>query len=132
MKIVRYFFVGGAAAALDFLIFAALTGVVHLSWFWSAIASFTAATLFNYVLSIRFVFKSGARFVRKHHELSAVFLVSSIGLMINQAVLWACIDIASIHPLVSKLIGTGVVFFWNYAARKHFVFKTSLNSHNQV
>lgn len=128
MKIVRYFFVGGAAAVLDFLIFALLTEVVHLSWFWSALISFTAATLFNYVLSISFVFKSGARFVHRRHELSAVFLVSAVGLMINQAVLWACIDIASIHLLISKLIGTGVVFFWNYGARKHFVFKASTNN----
>jgi putative flippase GtrA len=125
MKFVRYFFVGGAAAALDFLIFALLTKVFHVPWFWSALISFTAATLLNYFLSIRFVFQSGVRFSRKHHEVLLVFLVSLIGLAINQAVLWLCIEKASIGPLIAKIIGTGVVFFWNYAARRHFVFKTT-------
>jgi putative flippase GtrA len=123
MKFVRYFFVGGAAAALDFLVFALLTKVYHVDWFSSALASFTFATLFNYFLSIRLVFQSGARFSRKHHEVLMVFLVSLIGLGINQAVLWLCIERISVDPLIAKVIGTGVVFFWNYAARRHFVFK---------
>lgn len=125
MKFIRYFFVGGAAAALDFLVFALLTKVAHVPWFWSAIISFTAATLLNYVLSIRFVFQSGIRFSQKHHEVLLVFLVSLVGLGINQLVLWFCIEKLSIDVLVAKVVGTGVVFFWNYAARRHFVFKAS-------
>lgn len=125
MKFVRYFFVGGAAAALDFAVFALLTKVVHLAWFWSAVASFVLATLINYLLSIRFVFQSGARFSRKHHEVTLVFLVSLIGLAINQAVLWVCIDRAHFALLLAKVVGTGVVFFWNYFARRHFVFKAA-------
>ena len=123
MKFVRYFFVGGAAAALDFLMFALLTKGVHMDWFWSAVTSFILATLLNYVLSIRFVFQSGVRFPRKHHEVTLVFLVSLVGLAINQGVLWICIDSAHFDPLLAKVVGTGVVFFWNYFARRHFVFK---------
>lgn len=125
MKFVRYFFVGGAAAALDFLVFALLTKLDHVPWFWSAFISFTAATLLNYFLSIRFVFQSGVRFSQKHHEVLLVFLVSLIGLAINQLVLWFCIEKLGIGALIAKVIGTGTVFFWNYAARRHFVFKTA-------
>jgi len=128
MKFIRYFFVGGAAACLDFLIFALLTKVFHVQWFWSALISFTAATLLNYILSIRFVFQSGARFSRKHHEVLLVFLISLIGLGINQLVLWLCIEGMLLEPLIAKVIGTGVVFFWNYGARRHFVFKTITNT----
>lgn len=124
MKFVRYFFVGGAAAALDFVVFALLTKGFHADWFWSAVTSFVLATLLNYVLSIRFVFQSGARFSRKHHEIMLVFLVSLIGLAINQGVLWICIDHLHIESLLAKVAGTGVVFFWNYFARRHFVFKS--------
>jgi putative flippase GtrA len=125
MKFIRYFFVGSAAAVLDFFVFALLTKCVHLAWFWSAVASFALATLINYLLSIRFVFQSGARFSRKHHEVALVFLASLIGLAINQAILWICIDRARIDPLLAKVVGTGVVFFWNYFARRNFVFKPS-------
>jgi putative flippase GtrA len=123
MKLVRYFFVGGAAAALDFLVFALLTKGVRIDWFWAGVASFVLATLLNYMLSVRFVFQSGARFSRRHHEVALVFLVSLIGLAVNQAVLWVCIDNVRIEPLLAKVVGTGVVFFWNYFARRHFVFK---------
>lgn len=125
MKFIRYFFVGGAAATLDFLVFALLTKVFLVNWFWSAMTSFVLATLLNYVLSIQFVFQSGARFSRKHHEVALVFLVSLIGLTINQGVLWICIDNVHIEPLLAKVVGTGIVFFWNYFARRHFVFKPS-------
>ena len=123
MKFIRYFFVSGAAAALDFAVFALLTKDVHLAWFWSAVASFVLATLLNYPLSIRFVFQSGVRFSRKHHEVTLVFLVSLVGLAINQAVLWICIDRAHIDSLLAKVVGTGVFFFWSCFARRHFVFK---------
>lgn len=122
MKLVRYFFVGGTAAVVDFVIFAALIKLAGAPWFWSAVSSFTVATLVNYGLSIRFVFRRGARFASMHHEIGMVFLVSLIGLAINQTVLWACIIGGSIEPLVAKIAGTGVVFFWNYAARRYFVF----------
>lgn len=126
MKLMRYFFVGGLAAVVDFTLFVLLTKYLHVAWFWSAIISFTAATLANYVLSVRFVFKSGARFSRKHHEMMLVFLVSLIGLSINQLVLWLCIEEKQMKPLIAKIVGTGVVFFWNYAARRYFVFKPQL------
>lgn len=86
-----------------------------------AAGSFVAATLVNYVLSVRFVFVSGVRF-RKRWEVALVFLVSAVGLVINQAILAACVELAHASLLVAKLAATGVVFFWNYIARRVFVF----------
>ena len=52
-----------------------------------AAASFVAATLVNYLLSVRFVFVSGARFARRW-EVLLVFVVSAIGLGITSGVLF--------------------------------------------
>lgn len=41
----------------------------------------------------------------------------------NQIVLYVNIDLIHIEKMISKFIATGSVFFWNYYARKHFVFK---------
>lgn len=123
MKIVRYFFVGGAAAAVDFAVFAALVKSGALEWFFAAIISFTLATCVNYVLSVRHVFQSGARF-GKQKEIALVFLVSGIGLAINQAILYLLIQRVGIDALLSKIAATGVVFFWNFAARSRFIFST--------
>ena len=86
-----------------------------------AAGSFVAATFVNYFLSVRFVFVSGARF-RRHWELVLVFVVSAIGLAINQLILATCVEAAHLPLLAGKLAATGVVFFWNYLARRLVVF----------
>ena len=125
MKVMRYFFVGGTAAAVYFVLFAILAKligllVVIIHW----LQSLVLATLVNYVLSIKHVFESGVRF-EKHRELMLVFTVSAFGLAINQAVLWLCIEFLGVDLLVSKLIGTGCVFYWNYGVRRNYIFRAA-------
>lgn len=122
MKIVRYFFVGGAAAAIDIGIFAVAVKVLQLDWFFVALFSFVLATAVNYALSIRYVFESGVRF-KKQAEVSLVFLVSGMGLFINQCVLWYLIEAVALDEVASKPIATGIVFLWNYTVRCRYIFK---------
>jgi len=122
MRIVRYFFVGGVAATVDIGIFAVAVKGFGLGWFFVALFSFVLATAVNYLLSVRYVFESGVRF-KKKAEVSLVFLVSGIGLFINQCVLWLLIEAAGIDEVLSKLLATGTVFLWNYAARSRYIFK---------
>ena len=101
MKIVRYFFVGGAAATVDiglFFLFAKLLGYNYLV---VACVGFTLATAVNYYLSIRFVFRSGARFTRRT-ELAFIYIVSLLGLALNQAILFALVDSAGVELMLSK------------------------------
>ena len=112
---------GGAAACVDiglFMLFAQGLGWPYLR---VAAGSFVAATLVNYFLSVRFVFVSGARFA-KRWEIVLVFAVSAVGLAINQMILAACVELGGFPLLLAKLTATGVVFFWNYLARRRFVF----------
>jgi putative flippase GtrA len=121
MKLVKYFLVGGFAALVDILLFALLVKGFESSWLSSAAFSFCIATLINYFLSVRHVFKSGVRFV-KRNEILLVFVVSAIGLMINQAVLGVLIELRGTDVLLSKVAATGSVFFWNFGARRYFIF----------
>ena len=122
MKIARYSLVGGSAALVDFLLFVALVKGFGFGWLASATYGFCVATFVNYFLSVRHVFESGVRF-RKRQEIALVFVVSAIGLLINQAALWALIEGGGIDILLSKVAATGLVFFWNYGARRHFIFR---------
>jgi putative flippase GtrA len=117
----RYFLVGGSAAVVDIGLFLLLAQQMGFPYLRVAAGSFVAATLVNYVLSVRFVFVSGLRY-RAHWEVALVFLVSGVGLAINQAVLWGCVERLGLNLLLSKLAATGIVFFWNYFARRRFVF----------
>ena len=122
MKIVKYFVVGGFAAFVDILLFAVLVKGFEFSWLSSAAFSFCVATLVNYFLSVRLVFKSGVRF-GKSNEILLVFAVSAIGLMINQVVLGILIEVHGTDVLLSKVAATGSVFFWNFGARRYFIFR---------
>ena len=121
MKVVRYFFVGGIAALVDFGSFVFLIEIFGLGWFWAALIGFVLATAVNYLLSVRHVFESGIRFSRRH-EVALVFLVSALGLLLNQTMLYILIDQQSLNVFLAKVLAMGVVFVWNFTARSHFVF----------
>jgi putative flippase GtrA len=121
MRILRYFIVGGVAAAVDigfFFLFAKLAGFNYLV---VAPLGFVLATWVNYELSVRHVFQSGVRFSRKR-EILLVYAVSTVGLLINQAVLYLLVDQVGAELMLSKLTATVTVFFWNYASRNNYVF----------
>ena len=124
MKIVRYFFVGGVAAGLDITVFGILTKGLGLPWFSVAVFSFVLANIVNYLLSIWYVFNSGVRFSR-HHEVFWVFVVSGVGLVFNQAILWALIERLTWDLLLAKIAATSGVFLWNYGVRRNFIFKAA-------
>jgi putative flippase GtrA len=120
-RLARYFAVGGVAACVDIGLFVLFAGHFEMPYLRVAAATFVAATLVNYWLSVRFVFVSGLRF-RRRWEIALVFLVSAIGLALNQAILALCVESAQVALLPAKVAATGAVFFWNYFARRRFVF----------
>ena len=122
MKIIRYAAVGGTAAVVDFVIFASFAKLIGFNYLWVGATGFIVATTINYFLSIRFVFDSGVRFGFKK-EISLVFLISFIGLCLNQVVLYLGIGILGWEMLFVKLCATASVFFWNFGARSQFIFK---------
>ena len=120
-RLARYFFVGGVAAVVDIGLFMLFAGYFGLPYLRVAVASFVVATLVNYLLSVRLVFVSGQRFSRRW-EIVLVYAVSGVGLAINQAMLYLGVDVLRASLLLAKLAATGTVFFWNYIARRVFVF----------
>ena len=86
VRAAKYFVVGGISACVDigfFFVFAKLLGFNYLAM---AAVGFVIAVPVNYLLSVRFVFTSGARF-KPLHELALVYLVSSVGLGLHLVVL---------------------------------------------
>jgi len=121
MHLFKYFFVGGAAAVVDIGLFTILAGYLGWPWVPVSICTFILATLVNYFLSIKFIFESGVRH-QKHLEITAVYIVSILGLVVNQLVLYIAITWLHWGLFVAKISATAIVFFWNYFARKKFVF----------
>jgi putative flippase GtrA len=121
MPLVKYFFVGAAAAVVDISLFIFFANYLGWHWIPVSICTFLLATLVNYLLSIRFVFESGARHL-KHIEIIGVFTISTLALLINQIVLFIAIEWFGWHFIISKIIATSAVFFWNYFGRSRLIF----------
>ncbi len=122
MKVVRYFFVGGAAAVVDigiFFLFAKLAGYDYLL---VGCVGFLLATAVNYSLSVKHVFESGVRFT-KRKEIILVYAVSLVGLAINQLVLYVIISHMENELMLAKLAATAILFAWNFFARNFIIFR---------
>ena len=122
VRAAKYFVVGGISACVDIGFFYVFAKVLGFNYLAVATVGFLIAVPVNYLLSVRFVFTSGARF-RPLHELALVYLVSSVGLGLHLVVLYAAVDMLGFELMLSKLIATGSVFLWNFAARNYFVFR---------
>lgn len=117
----RYLVVGGVSALADWAIFAAVLYGLDLHYILAGTISFVIATGLNYFLSVRFVFGNGRR--RRHQRIFLLYMVSVIGVGFNLGLLSVGIDVLGLHPMLSKMIATGMVLGWNFVARYYFVFQ---------
>lgn len=117
----RYLVVGGLSALADWTVFATLLYGFDLHYIAAGTISFILATGLNYYLSVRFVFGAGSRGPRQ--AMMLVYLVSTVGIVINLGVLTIGIDVLEMHPLVAKFFATGIAVFWNFLARYFYIFK---------
>lgn len=124
LKIVRYFFVGGSAAILDSTIFYVFVKIFYFNYIIVGAIGFIIATYVNYFLGVKFVFNYSAKFSRKM-EIMTIYIISGFGLILHLTILYFFIDVFFFEKMLSKITAIGLVFFWNYLARKNFVYKES-------
>jgi putative flippase GtrA len=129
MKVIRYFFVGGFAALIDITLFAVFAKLLGYSYLIVSASTFIIATSINYILSVKFVFKSGVRF-SKRTEVSLIFAVSLLGLIINQFAIYFFYELLGIDLVVAKIFTTFMVFFWSYFSRSMIVFNIKKGSND--
>ena len=121
IQLFRYLLVGGTAFTVDFGLLWVLTEWGGLHYLLSAALSFAAGLTVNYVLSVSWVFKYHTLHNRTV-EFAAFVLIGLAGLCMNEAIIWYATELLCLHYLVSKIISTATVFFWNFIARKYLLF----------
>ena len=109
-KFISYFFVGGMAAIVEWLTFAASN--IFLNYTISTIIAFILATTANYILGKKLTFKN---YKQKKNDVISVFVVSGIGLLLNILFMHVLIEIIKLsNQMFAKIVSTGLVFIWNY------------------
>ena len=120
-QLLRYGFVGGVAFVADYGLLWVLTEKGGVQYLVSAALAFVAGLTVNYLLSNLIVFKSH-RLESRLAEFAVFAVIGVIGLGLNEGIMYFCSEVLGIYYMVSKLVSTVTVFFWNFFARKIALF----------
>ena len=122
-QLFRYAVVGGISFVVDYGSLWLLTEKAGLPYLWSAAIAFILGLICNYLLSTAWVFGE-SKLKNEWAEFAAFAIIGVIGLGLNELIMYACTDGLSFHYMLSKIVSTGIVFFWNFLARRFLVFKS--------
>lgn len=119
-QILKFGVVGGTAFLIDYGLLFVLTEFAGIHYLISGTISFATSVIYNYILSIVWVFDPVGE--RSRTKDMAVFLILSvIGLGINQAIMWILVEQAGVYYMLSKIVATAIVMVYNFITRKLFL-----------
>lgn len=113
----RFAVVGITSLMMDYGTMILLTESTTLGYFKACAFSYTLSVFVNYFLSMRFVFH-GREDLSKVKEASIFFILSLIGLFLNQVIMWIAVDAFGIYYTAAKLLSTLIVTNYNFVSRK--------------
>lgn len=116
-QILKFGVVGIIATGIDYILLVFLKEICGIDYLLASGISYSAATVFNYILTMRYVFE-GKDNVSKIKEFSLFFVMSVVGLGVNQIVMWISTDILKIYYILSKILSTAIVMIYNFISRK--------------
>ena len=120
-QILKFGVVGGTAFLIDYGIFTILSQFLSVHYLIASVISFSVSVIYNYILSIKWVFDVTKKQTSK--EFIIFIILSVIGLGLNSFILYVCVDLIHIHELIGKIIATAIVMVYNFITRKIFIEK---------
>ncbi|MDL9980308.1 GtrA family protein [Microbacterium sp. ASV49] len=113
----RYLWVAALGLIVDFGTLVLLTSVLHVEYLLSAAVGFTAGLIVTFVLSELWVFSDPH--VRNRWVRFGLFtIIGLVGLGILTLLMWLQVDVLGWHYILAKVLATGVVYAWNFFARR--------------
>lgn len=117
---VRFAIVGLIAFAVDYGLFLSMTYSLGIDYLVSSTVSFSASTVVNYLLSMRYVY-DGKQDASAKRQFAIFAVLSVIALGLNQFLLWLFVSPCGIEEWISKLAATFLVSMYNFGSRKLFL-----------
>jgi len=121
-QIFKFVIVGGLSFVLDFILYYVFTRFLNIPEMMSQVMSFSISVIFNYLLSMKFVFVAKDT-LKKHHEFMIFVTLSVLGAGLNWFLFYVMVYLMSINDLITKIIVAGVVMVFNFVTRKIFIEK---------
>ncbi len=113
----KFGIVGGIAFFIDFSVLYLCTDVFGIYYLISSVISFIVSVIFNYILSVKWVFNvNNDNSSRKNFMI--FIILSVIGLLINELIMYIMVDKLKVYYMLSKIVSTVVVMIFNFITRK--------------
>ncbi len=119
-QFMKFGVVGIIAFAIDYGLMVLLTEAFGINYLISATVSFIVSVVFNYLASMRYVFthKEG---LSRRREFVIFVVLSTVGLGLNDALMWLGTSLLGISYLIVKIGATAIVMVYNFVTRKIFL-----------
>ncbi len=112
MQIFGFIIVGGIATVIDWTTYYIFCKFFLVSPYISNIIAFFVSVIFNYYASSKWVFNF------KNNSFISFIILSAIGLLLTEILLYIFIDIMNIDIMISKVLSTCVTMAFNFITRK--------------
>ena len=120
IKLIKFITVGFSGLIIDFSITYICKEKVLINKYLSNSLGFTIAATSNYFLNRIWTFKSENPEILT--ELSTFFIISIVGLFINNSMLWVLNNNFRINFYLAKLGAIIITTFWNFFANYYLTF----------
>ncbi len=118
-QFITFFGVGVAATITDWSTFFVLGVFFAVPNVYAALIAYCCGGVLSYTLNRMHTFESE----RTHLEAGWRFAaVMAVGFAMTGFFVWLFADKIGLPPMAGRVLSTGIVFFWNYAAHKLWTF----------
>jgi putative flippase GtrA len=117
LQFFRYIGVGGFAAVVNIGSLVVCKEVFGIYYLIANTIGFFLGLITNYLLSKIFVFTDKTS-LNRTSEFVLHGLISGIGLGLDTFFVWGLTSFLGFYYVLSKILSTGIVFIWNFIARK--------------
>ena len=123
-QFVRFALVGGSGVFVNLAIYSSSIYVLHFHYLLAATISFLVAMTNNFILNLRWTFKThnrGIRAIRDQYLRYA--MVTLVSYVINMVVLWVLVDLWLFHKIPAQMTAILITTLSNFLGSKLWAFK---------
>ncbi|WP_461811329.1 GtrA family protein [Faecalimonas sp.] len=121
-EFIRYCLIGGCTTAINYFIYIGVLFFFQKKYLFANTIAWGFAVLFAFYANKHFVFQETRKGGKSDKEALSFFTMRLITLLIENVLLYVCIQQLQLHSLVSKLIVSVITILANYILCKYAIF----------
>ncbi len=118
----RYIIVGLFITALDFSMLTVQVEFLKVYYLFAAGISFSLAAIVQYYLSANWIFIQSIA-PKNLMSFLIFFTIGVVGLIFLECLMFFFVDILNIYYLMAKVFATGLIFSFNFLAKRFLLFR---------